>query len=81
MLQCLMSSVDFKKGPCGCVEFRGRGPSFNAGNRRILFVTRLNYLGIILDSEMTLEPLNNNVYSMLNRNFLCYGKCVDIYLT
>ena len=69
-----MSPVDFKKGPCRCVEFRGRGPSFNAGNRRILFVTRLNNLSIILDSEMTLEPLNNNVCSQVEQKFFMLRK-------
>ena len=30
---------------------------FNAGNSKIMFVTRFNYLGIILDNEINLEPL------------------------
>ena len=33
----------------------------NAGNSQIMFVNRFSYLGIVLDSEMLLDPLYKNV--------------------
>ena len=51
---------------------------FNAGNRRIMCVSRVNYLEIILDSEMELEPLYKNYVGRLSRNYLCCVRYVNI---
>ena len=62
---CLSLNAD--KTKCMIVANRGKlntlnDPApFNAGNRRIMFVNKFSYLGIILDSEMLLEPLYKNV--------------------
>ena len=48
----------------------------NAGNRHIMFVSRFSYLGIVLDSEMLLEPLYKNVCRIIEQNgsfFVNYG--------
>ena len=45
-------------------------PHFNAGNRQKVFVSRFVYLGITLDTEMTLKPQYKNVCMLVEQNLL-----------
>ena len=40
---------------------------FNAGNRQIMFVRKIYYLGVIPDIEMLLEPLYKNIYRQVGQ--------------
>ena len=48
--------------------------SFNAGNRQIMFVNRFSYLGIVIDDEMTLEPLYKNICRQVEQKLFMLRK-------
>ena len=75
---CLSLNAD--KTKCMIVANRGKlnaivDPApFNAGNRRIMFVKKFSYLGIVLDSEMLLEPLYKNVCRQVEQKLFMLRK-------
>ena len=81
---CLQLNAD--KTKCMIVANRGklktiRDPApFNAGNRRIMFVKRFSYLGIILDEELLLEPLFKNTCRQVEHKLFMLRK-IRRYIT
>ena len=75
---CLSLNAD--KTKCMIVANRGKLNSvidpapFNAGNRQIMFVDRFSYLGIVLDSELLLEPLFRNVCRQVEQKLFMLRK-------
>ena len=75
---CLQLNAD--KTKCMIVANRGKlkniyDPApFNGGNRQIMFVKRYSYLGIILDDEMSLEPLYKNVCRQVEQKLFMQRK-------
>ena len=75
---CLSLNAD--KTKCMIVANRGKLKSvvypapFNAGNRQIMFVDKFSYLGIILDSELLLEPLFKNVCRQVEQKLFMLRK-------
>ena len=65
--------LNAEKTKCMIVANKGKLKSiadpapFNEGNRRIMFVNRFSYLGIVLDDEFLLEPLYKNVCRQLEQ--------------
>ena len=47
---------------------------FHAGNRQIMFVNRFSYLGIVIDNEMTLEPLYKHVCRQVEQKLFMLRK-------
>ena len=52
----------------------------NVGNSKIMFVEKFVYLGIMLDSELTLEPLYKNVCRQVDQKLFVHRK-VRRYIT
>ena len=55
-------------------------PAPNTGNRRILFVSKFLYLGILVNIKLLFELLYKIVCKW-NRSYLCYVRSGDISLT
>ena len=68
---CLQLNAD--KTKCMILANKGKLKSmidpihFNAGNRRIMFVPKFSYLGVVLDREMLLEPLYRHVCRLVEQ--------------
>ena len=81
---CLQLNAD--KSKCMIVANKGKLKStidpahFNAGNRRIMFVSKFSYLGIILDNEMLLEPLYKHVCRLVEQKLFMLRK-IRRYIT